>query len=165
MQTSSILGIRQILIHTPSMGRNQVGRRLPYRLDLTILIHTPSVGRNRRICDIRTYSAPCFIYYTNRRQRLAYSQLHGIYITNNSCERYGGFMCVLRSHNTIHLPIGDPPFFIYSIPHCILSPFFTDESGRTQIIRFTSFLVFIFVHLSAVTVHEIVAYDRTARLP
>ena len=165
MQTSSILGIRQILIHTPSMGRNQVGRRLPYRLDLTILIHTPSVGRNRRICDIRTYFAPCFIYYTSRRRRLAYSQLHGIYITNNSCERYGGFMCALRSHSTVHLFIADPPFFIYSIPHCSFLSFFADESSRIQITRFISFLVFVFIHFCTVIVHEIVAYDRIARLP
>ena len=82
-----------------------------------ILIHTPSVGRNRRICDIRTHSARCFAHYTNEQRYLAYSQFSGVYIINNPCERYGGFMCTLRLHGTVHLFISSPPLFIYSISH------------------------------------------------
>jgi hypothetical protein len=86
------------------------------------------MGRNRRICDIHTHSVRCFAYYTSQRQQLAYSQLHGIYIINNSYERYGGFMCVLRSHSAVYLFISGPPFYIYSISHYYILPFFSDEN-------------------------------------
>jgi hypothetical protein len=86
------------------------------------------MGRNRRICNIRTHPARHFVHYANQRQHLAYSQLHGVYIIiNNSCERYGGFMCALRSHSIIHLFIGDPPFYTYSISYCHISLFSSDE--------------------------------------
>ena len=92
-----------------------------------ILIHTPISGRNRRIYDTRTHSARCFTRYANQQQRLAYSRFHGIYIINNSCERYDGFMCALCSHSTVRLFIGVPPFYMYSISHCRTLPFSADE--------------------------------------
>ena len=107
------------------MGRNaNVASQIPAK----ILIHTPSMGRNRRIYDICTHLACRLMHYANQRQHLAYSQLHGVYIIiNNSCERYGGFMCALRSHSIVHLFIGDPPFYTYSISYCHISPFSSDE--------------------------------------
>ena len=92
-----------------------------------ILIHTPSMGRNRRIFDICTHFACCFVHYTNQRQHLAYSQFSGVYIINNPCERYGGFMCTLCSHSTVYLFISSPPFCMHSISHCYILPFSADE--------------------------------------
>ena len=123
---------RTILIHTPPMGRNKEEKENEHVRN-SILIHTPSMGRNRKIFDICTHLACRFVHYTNQRRRLAYSQFSGVYIINNPCERYGGFMCTLCSHSTVHLLIGDPPFYIYSIAHCCILPFFTDEMQRQNI--------------------------------
>ena len=101
-----------------------------------ILIHTPSVGRNRRICDIRTHSARCFAHYTNEQRYLAYSQFSGVYIINNPCEHYGGFMCALCSHSTVYLFIGASPFYIYSISYRYILPFSSDEC-RKLVLRFS----------------------------
>ena len=90
------------------------------------------MGRNRKIFDICTHLVCHFVHYTNQRQRLAYSQFHGVYIINNPCERYGGFMCTLCSHSIGHLsPIRDPPFYKYSISHCDMLPFFANEQKHS----------------------------------
>ena len=96
-----------------------------------ILIHTPIAGCNRKIFVICTHLACHFAHYTNQRQHLAYSQFGGVYIINNSCERYGGFMCALCSHSTVYLFIGASPFCIYSISHCCILPFFVDEQKHS----------------------------------
>ena len=122
--------IQYILIHTPSMGRNDAKLKDACPA-IKILIHTPSMGRNCRTCDICTHTVRRFAHYTSQRQRLAYPQLRSIYIINNPCERYGGFMCTLCSHSTVHLFIGGPPpSCMYSISHCGIPLFSVDESAN-----------------------------------